>query len=290
MEEKKNICDEEMVYVTVMGTIAEIKKSNAVTNSDGIIKKIDKYHYVDLSTGEVKEFQKLNRTGNSQQKQSRKDSPKSLAYTAKTQKDIIITNFIDTKHTVYLTLLYDDIMTDFERASKDIKNFIKKLRRNFPDNPMKYVILTELHHTGSIHFHLLLYCENPYTRKFVRHLKSSWKKGEAFCRKIKNNEDILYLAAYFVYGFTAKSDGFDKYDLAIAKAEKRAIKSARLEEYPIYSRVIKHSKNMKKGKKYEMTYSEAKEKYGCNSCFHSGEYEKKMSEIYIRQFYEYYRL
>lgn len=292
--EKTTISDDDMVTVTKMGTIAEVKKGNITPNHKPIIKKIDKHHYIDLETGELKEFkERRNSKGSNSDcnRRSRKDNPKSLSTTGRNHKEIIISNFKDTDHTMYITLLFDEVITDFNEAYDYMKNFIKSVRRNFcKNNYVKYVNLTEKHYNGSIHFHALLYWDKPYPKEFANNLKKHWKKGDSLHKPIRCNQDILFLAAYFVNGFTADKGNFEKNDIATNNDEKWAIKNARLEDYPAYSRVIKHSIGMEKGIKFEMPHGEAIEKYGYNGCFSKGEIEKKLDDVYIRQCYEYYML
>ena len=55
-----NIKNEDMITVTDMNTLVELKKSSKTHTPKAKIKRIDKTHYVDTETGEVKQYKSKN--------------------------------------------------------------------------------------------------------------------------------------------------------------------------------------------------------------------------------------
>ena len=84
----------ENVRVTKMGNIIEVQQSN-IRGKGGKIKKISKDEYIDTTTGEIKKFNKHNRT-------SRKENHNSLYQTFRKAKEIINSNFKGVSCTVLL--------------------------------------------------------------------------------------------------------------------------------------------------------------------------------------------
>ena len=73
---QQSISDDEQVWITRMGFLVEIQ-SSSVRGKGGKIKKIDKEHFVDTDTGEVKKFKKHS-------KSSRKENYNSIYKTLRT--------------------------------------------------------------------------------------------------------------------------------------------------------------------------------------------------------------
>ncbi|MGN0443880.1 MAG: hypothetical protein ACI4F5_04605 [Acutalibacteraceae bacterium] len=289
MKDKDFVIDDtENVIVSVMNTITEIKKTNIKNSSKPKVKRIDKKHYVDTETGEVKEY---NGYYDPNGDKSRKNNPQSLSNTRRLSKQIIITNFIDKEHTQYFTLKYYDKEFRLDKSKKDIKNFIRSIRKKFKTEGYKinYVRLNQTHFDGSFHFHILLYWNQEYPDYSVDIIKDLWKYGECYFKPIKHNEDILFIAAYFVDGLTAEQGEKRKSDIAKSNDEKGAIKQARLEDIPAYSRIISHSNEMKKAVISTMSYKDASEMIKSGKMIDSGIFEKKYKNgVYIKQLYEYY--
>lgn len=154
---------------------------------------------------------------------------------------------------------------------------------------IKYVNLVQTHNDGTFHFHLLLYWNKNYPKDSFEVIEKMWQHGHAFHRPIRHNEDILFIAVYFVDGLTTAQGNKKKTDIAKSKKEKGAIKQARLEDIPAYSRIISHSKGMEKAKKESMTYAEAIDKVDSKNGIDFGVFEKTYKNgTFIQQLYEYY--
>lgn len=53
----------------------------------------------------------------------------------------------------FITLTYSENCQDLEKANKDFNNFIKRLRRIYPD--LKYIAVPEFQKRGAVHYHVL---------------------------------------------------------------------------------------------------------------------------------------
>ncbi len=279
-----NIKNDDLVKVTDMNTMVEIKLCSNSKPPKAKIKRLNKTQYVEIDTGEVKEYKPRGK-GTS----SRRDNPESLARTGRKTKELIICNFVDKSRTQYITLTYNEHIFDYKQASKDFNAFVKNIRRHYcKNNKMQYVVVQEEHYDSAFHFHCVFYWEKEYPQDMVKNLDNLWSKGVAVHRPIKDNSDILFIAAYLVSGFFDNGKKADKNDIAKVKDEKAAIKNARLENLPAYKRAVKHSKNMFVPIKDEMLYAEARDVYKFAECFNERTFEKKINGYKITNEYEYY--
>lgn len=279
-----NIKNDDMVKVTDMNTVVELKLTSTTKTPKGKIRRIDKTQYVDIDTGEVKTYKSKNTKTS-----SRKNNPNSLARTGRNAKEMMICNFVDKKQTQYITLTYKEAMYDYKQATNDFKAFVKKIRRTYcKDNKMQYFFIQEQHYNDSLHFHCLFYWDKEYPSDMVKNLSTLWEKGTSIHKPIKENKDILYIATYLVSGHFAKDKKANKNDFAQSSDDKGAIKNVRLDNLPAYYRDIKHSKNMLKPIKDEMLYSDVKDIYGFAEPFTERSFEKTLNGFTVKNEYEYY--
>ena len=102
--------NDDLVNVKDMNTIVEVKLPSNNYIPKGVTKRLDKKHYVNTETGEVKEYKSKN-----DKSSSRKNNPESLARTGRTTKDLIVCNFVDKTKTQYITLTYDEHVFDYKQ-------------------------------------------------------------------------------------------------------------------------------------------------------------------------------
>lgn len=281
-----NIKNDDMVMLTDMNSIAEVRKSIKTSVPTAKIKRLNKTQYVDTDTGEIKEYKSKNTKTS-----SRKNNPESLARTGRTTKNMMICNFEDKSKTQFITLTYNEHVFDYEKSYNDFKTFIKSIRRDYcSDNKMKYFVVQEEHYDRGIHFHCLLYWDKDYPVEMIDKLSSHWSKGSVVHKPIKDNKDILYISSYLVSGHFSKSEKVNNNDIAETNDEKAAIKNVRLDNVPAYYRNIKHSLNMLKPIKEEMTYERAKELYSFDKLIDERTFEKEFKGFHIRNEYEYYQI
>ena len=147
----KDIKDTSMVTLTTMGHIFEIQymeKKNCKLH----IKKISKDEYIELQTGEIKEFNKTDK---------RSESINSLRQTFKKLRYLINANFQGKTNELFITLTYAQPdgkpITDKDKVYIDFKKFIKKLRYKYKDKTtIDFINILEPQETGSWHCHVLI--------------------------------------------------------------------------------------------------------------------------------------
>lgn len=90
----------------------------------------------------------------------------------------------------FLTLTFADNIQNFDKANYELKNFLKKLRRRYPD--IKYLGICEFQKRGAIHYHFLI-------NKFhdAKDLASIWKNGFIKINKLRNRDNLgNYIVKY----------------------------------------------------------------------------------------------
>ena len=117
-KEKPIIKSNDLVTVTKMGNITEIQHMEKM-NREQRIQKINKQQYVELSTGEIKDFELST---------NRSENLNSLGKTMKKMRYLINNNFYGKKNELALTLTYAENMTDTKRLEEDLESFMDKLR------------------------------------------------------------------------------------------------------------------------------------------------------------------
>ncbi len=284
---------EENVRVTKMGNIIEVQQSS-IRGKGGKIKKISKDEYIDTETGEIKKFNKHNRT-------SRKDTYNSLYQTFRKAKEIINSNFKGVNYTTWITLTYKDVMTDVKQFDKDFETFMKRIRRKFPNNKVKYITALEFSASGGFHCHCLLYWENKAPKFTDEDLASFWKKGFSYIKSLKNIGSIRNIGAYLTSHLTDMP--LEEYETLHSEIDlksiktvnvdnqiKRIVKNARLELYPPNFRIFRHSNGMDKGDKHYMKYSDAMEIIENSNLYisYAGSMVIEADGVTISQKYEYF--
>jgi hypothetical protein len=173
------------VALKVCGNVAEIKY-NQSGNFKQRIRKLNKESYINLATGEVRNFQ---------HNSNRLDGKRSLKESLMRLKDYINTNVICTKNCRWITLTYKDLMTESERLYTDFKAFNRRCRRRY--GHYEYIVAAEYQRRGSLHLHCVLIF--PQTAPYMdnKEVAALWERGFVNVRKLSNITDVgRYLAAY----------------------------------------------------------------------------------------------
>lgn len=206
------------------------------------IRKLSKTQYVDLGTGEIKEYKQYNNRGNNIQGVQR-----SLA----ALRRIINLNFTGDDSERFLTLTYSTVMTDTNRLYKDFKNFISSLRKYYP---VEYIAVGEPQQSGSWHLHILL---KSFTIKKlhipIEILSELWKHGYSHIEKLPFCDNF---GAYFAVRVTDIYPN-DEY-IAKSNIPKSIVKGGRLQFYPKNFKLFRYSKGIKRPQPIQLTYGEAK--------------------------------
>ena len=134
-----------VVSVKIMGNITEIRDMSKSTG--GIIKKLSKDEYCDTRTGEVLLY--------SNDGEKRIDNPGNIARSLRDLRDIINTNVTHKKRCLWVSLTYDENMTDTERLYNDFRKAMMRLyyyldKKNLPR--CEYIVAAEPQERGACIF------------------------------------------------------------------------------------------------------------------------------------------
>ncbi|MCG7315622.1 hypothetical protein MHL30_21335, partial [Priestia flexa] len=141
------VSENALVKVTQMNHIIEVQHMERM-NRTNHIKKLDKESYVDIRTGEIKEFQ---------QSENRKDNFNSLRQTFKKLRYLINNNFIGSANELHITLTYKENMMDTKQLYEDFKNFMKRLKYRYKkQTTIDYITVVEPQGRGAWHCHVLM--------------------------------------------------------------------------------------------------------------------------------------
>lgn len=243
------------VRVKEMGNVIELMYSEH-TNNKIVIKKISDREYIDLRTGEIKEFIKL---------ENRACDLNSVRQSLGRLRDLLNTNITDVKNCKWVTLTYKENMTDSKKLYEDFKNFNKRLRYFLGKQGCKYeyIVAMEPQGRGAWHAHIVMIfnCKAPYIDNSV--MSDIWGHGFTTTKKLDSNIDNLgaYLTAYLgdmdLEDFHSLSDeeknnmkAYDVREIEVSNGDKKIsksiIKGGRLHMYPPKFNLYRCSKGIKK--------------------------------------------
>lgn len=254
-----SVDDSQIVRVKECGNIIEImaRQHNGVHTCTTL--KISNDEYIDLRSGEVKEFQHLT---------SRADDLKSVARSLALGRDMINTNVCNVDNCRWLTLTYADNMVDPKKLMNDFKNFNKRCRAEF--GHYEYITAAEPQARGAWHLHCILIFKEkaPYMPNHV--VADLWKQGFVTIKKLDNVDNVgAYLTAYLgdmelnealqigVKFGDVKEVEFEENGKTLSK---KYVKGARLFMYPPKFNMFRYSRGCLKPAISKMNYESAKEK------------------------------
>ncbi len=253
------IAPNDLVIVTKTKHIVEVQYMEKM-NTQANIKKIDKHRYVDLSTGEIREFEHI---------ENRQQSYNSLRQTFKKLRYLINNNLDGAENELHCVLTYAENMTDTKRLYSDIDKFLKRLRYKYGD--VDYINVPEPQGRGAWHNHMLLRF-NDRKRIFIPNSKLAdlWGHGFVQIKSLKNIDNIgAYLSAYLSdieltdkTFLTAVEEKREVVFKSVEGKEKKFIKGGRLHMYPPGMNIIRKSKGMKYPDRKKMKYKNIKKIVG----------------------------
>ena len=232
------------------------------------IKKLDKDRFVELSTGEIREFEHST---------NRQDNYNSLRQTFKKLRYLINNNFIGSANEKHITLTYKENMMDTKRLYSDFDKFMKRLRYEFKDkSTIDYISVVEPQERGAWHCHVLVRF-NDVSKIFVSNnkIRELWTHGKIVSTKSLTDVDNIgaYLSAYLTD--IELKEGLDSKTILNAVEEKREIvtknvegtekkfiKGGRLHMYPPGMNLFRKSKGMIYPERIDTTYKKAKKIVG----------------------------
>lgn len=261
LEENLPISEGSFVRFKDMGNIKEVMFS-ATKSTGGYIKKIDKDKFVDLRSGEIKEFNHI---------ENRSQDLSNVAKSLCMGRDIINTNVTDVSKCRWLTFTYKENMTNPEKLMFDFKNCNKRLREIY--GHYEYIACAEPQGRGAWHLHCIFIFPDkaPYMANDI--VSNCWKKGFVTVKRLDDCDNVgAYLTAYLGdMDFTEfEKDNSNGYIGGIKEIEykdengeiktKKYIKGGRLNMYPAGFHIFRYSKGIKKPLVENIPYFEAKKK------------------------------
>lgn len=262
MKEGVIIPDGDLVTVTKMNHIVEVQHMQKM-NRKAHIKKLDKDRYIDLGSGEIKEFNHI---------ENRSESYNSLRQTFKRLRYLINNNFTGAGNELHVILTYAENMTDTKRLYKDYEKFIKRLRYKYKDiSSIDYISVVEPQGRGAWHCHVLLRF-NEIDKVYIENseLAELWGHGFVTIRSLKDVDNIgAYLSAYLTDVELTKENIISLVDtdyVIVVKEvngqEKNIVKGGRLHLYPSGMNLFRKSKGIVYPERQRMKYKEIKKIVG----------------------------
>lgn len=230
-------------------------------NTSCVIRKLNKEKYMDIRTGEVKDFKHT---------ENRSNNLKSVAKSLRIGRDYLNTNITDVSKCRWLTLTYRENMTDSKRLYKDFENFNTRLRKIF--GHYEYITASEPQARGAWHMHVVLIFENtaPFMDNDI--VAKAWRHGFTKTKSIKSVDNLgAYLTAYLgdmelseaiAENIDVNMDDVKTLDVEDDTGklqEKKFVKGARLYRYPPQFHIFRYSRGIKKPVVTRQSYKQAKE-------------------------------
>lgn len=197
--------------------------------------KLSKTEYIDLQTGEVKEYE-LSET--------RADNKDSLRKTFRKIRELINANCLDSEKVHWVTLTYRENMMDTKQLHSDFHNFWKRFKYYCKKQGLiapEYICVIEPQKRGAWHCHVIFIWQQkaPYIANNAV-LAPMWSHGFTKIQAIPNDCDNLgaYLSAYLA-DIPVDEDGDN------TTTKKAIVKGGRLSLYPVGLNIVRHSKGIK---------------------------------------------
>lgn len=284
-----NIFPNDVVTVTKMNHILEVQHMEKM-NHVAHIKKLSKDEYVDLKTGEIKEFK---------HSENRKESYNSLRQTFKKLRYLINNNFQGNPNELHIILTYAENMTDTKRLYNDFKRFMTRLKRQYVNTTIDYLSVVEPQERGAWHYHLLIRF-NDLDKVYISNsdLAKLWEQGFVKILSLKDVDNIgAYLSAYLAdVELTEDTVGIALNEsrdvqIKIVNGEaKKFVKGGRLHMYPSGMNLYRKSKGIEMPERKNMKYRELKKIVKHNQPHYSKSYEIEKDDFSNTIQFEQYNL
>lgn len=233
------------VRVKEMGNIIELMYMER-SNSECVIKKLDKDHYCDIRTGEVKEYV---------HNENRASDLNSVRCSLTRLRDYINTNITNPTYCKWITLTYAENMTDTTRLYDDFRKFIQ--RAKYKLGKFEYIVAMEPQGRGAWHGHLLMIFDKkaPYIDNNTL-LQPIWGHGFTKTKKVDNIDNVgAYLTAYMadmelseaIHNDTLTGN-MEITEKDVDGIKKKFVKGARMSLYPTGFNLYRVSRGIKKPK------------------------------------------
>lgn len=245
----------------------------AGNNKTCSVVNLSKDTYLDKKTGEVKQKKKSG---------SRYQSPKSVRKSINRLIDLIRCNATDPAKCKWITVTYQDVMTDGKQAFLDAKLFLRKFKRYLAkqidltsgQKSFQYITIAEPQgerHGNSWHLHILLIFDD--TAPFIANdtISELWSHGITSTHKVFDGDGLALYFKVHLSDIEYEDDNSDNEENADKPATvekivdgvtKQFLKSERLKFYPAGMNLYSSSRGMKKPVVEEMTNKEAMARVG----------------------------
>lgn len=225
--------------------------NNAFSNTLGIIKKLSAKKYLNIKTGEVKEYKKDSK--------SRLDNIDNIDRSLRNLRKIIKNNVVDYSKVHWITLTYAENMKDINQVYKDFEKFIKRFRYKYSDYKIEYIAVVEPQARGAWHLHCFFIYDKkrPYIPN--KDFTAIWGLGFTKITSVPKDIDIsLYFSAYLC-DLEYKGQPLTANEKIKKASNKKAyIKGGRLKLYPKGTRLYRVSKGIKQPDSFFGMYKKEK--------------------------------
>lgn len=257
-----SIPESALVKVTKMNHIVEVQHMEKM-NRKANIKKLDNDRYLEIATGEIKDFN---------HSENRKQNYNSLRQTFKRLRYLINNNFIGNPNELHITLTYKENMTDSKTLYTDFNKFMKRLKYKCKGKTsVDYLSVVEPQERGAWHCHVLIRF-NDLDKVYVKNedLRSLWGLGFVTIKSLKNVDNIgAYLSAYLsdveLTNENALKVALDQSEMVVKNVdgkEKKFVKGGRLHLYPPGMNLYRKSKGIIEPEREEMSFRDIKKVVG----------------------------
>lgn len=249
-----------IVKVTEMNHIIEVQHMEKMNRKQNI-KKLDQDRYVEISTGEIKDFQ---------HSENRQQNYNSLRQTFKRLRYLINNNFVGQANELHMTLTYKANMTDTKQLYMDFNKFMKRLKYKYKnDSSIDYLTVVEPQGRGAWHCHVLIRF-NDLDKVYIKNseLGQLWGLGFVTIKSLKDVDNIgAYLSAYLADVELTEENAWSAIDsdgkVKIKEVEgKKFIKGGRLHMYPPGMNLYRKSKGIVEPERVEMRFKDIKKVVG----------------------------
>jgi hypothetical protein len=272
------IFPDDKIKLTTMGNVYEVLRMDRI-NKKSCILVLDKDSYIDLRTGERKEFE---------HHENRACDRNELRKTMRRLRGIINANCADVSRCRWITFTYQDNMTDTERLYSDCKKLIKRVRYHL--GHFEYIHVVEPQGRGAWHIHALWIFADKAPFIDSAWLRNVWGNGFVTVKKLENVDNVgAYLTAYLCdceiedytrYVFEKNhlslpddisviTSQFSGDDILVKEVEqdgkkvsKRLVKGGRMYMYPPNFNLYRASRGIQKPIEEYLTYENAQKKIG----------------------------
>lgn len=239
------------VQLKKCGNLWEIMHQTS-TAVGGKIKKLDRDNYLEVATGEVKEYRHNINRG-----QITNSIHRSMRYL----RDIINCNVTSPENCLWCTFTYKDCMQDSKQLYEDNRRFIQRLqyylkKHNLPS--CSFITTAEPQQRGAWHLHTILLF--PQKAPFIPNatMRNLWRNGFVNVQSLKDAKNAgLYLTAYLtnlpletaIGQGTVRADSVktvSALDENGKRVSKAVVKGQRLFMYPVGFRLFRCSRDIKR--------------------------------------------